>query len=326
MADITKDECFSGLAPQIKAFLGEAGGAKALSISRETYQEGRRTARAMGRKMKMVAPSAGTVEDRLIPGPQGTIGIRIYTPAGGRPLPVLVFYHGGAWVMGDLDMEEHICLSLAAETPCIVVSVDYRLAPEHPFPAGLNDCYAAFQWTAERAKSFGADPARVALCGESAGANLVAAVTLLSRDKGGPLAACQILFYPVTNLADFHTESHRRFGEGFLLSRAGMEGARSLYVANEADWSSPYVSPLLAQDLGGLPRALVITSGCDPLRDEGEAYARRLEDAGVPVRRMRYEDMVHGFLCFFPEADSARAAIREAAETLRHAFQAPERP
>ncbi len=320
MTDTGRDQCFERLAPEIKAFLERTAKAGQPPLSLENYGAQRLFIESISRKMKSGAHSTGKVTDRSIPGPSGEIPVRVYTPEAGGPLPMLLFCHGGGWVVGNLDMGENICLSLAEKTPCMVISVDYRLAPEHPFPAGLNDCYAALQWAAERGGSLGGDPGRIAVAGESAGANLVAASTLMSRERGGHAPVFQVLFYPALNLADFNARSHREFGEGFLLARADMEATRALYAPDVKMWSNPYVSPLLASDLRGLPPALVITSGCDPLRDDGEAYAKRLQDAGVPVRYICYEDMVHAFLYFFASSKSAKSALEEASSALRTAF------
>jgi acetyl esterase len=234
------------------------------------------------------------VEDRRIPGPAGEIPVRIYTPEGEAPLPVVVFFHGGGWVIGSLDTHDGLCRALARAVPAIVVAVDYRLAPENPFPAGLDDSYAALGWVAENSASFGGDPARLAVAGDSAGGNLSAAVTLLSRDRGGPAIAHQLLIYPATNLRG-DTVSMRENAEGYFLTRSLMAWFGSQYVTHEQT-ALPHASPLLAPDLAGLPPATVITAEFDPLRDEGEAYAARLRESGVAVDGVRYDGMIHGFI------------------------------
>ena len=266
------------------------------------------------------ADFSGKIEDTTLPGPGGAVPIRVYTPAGQTPLPVLLYFHGGGWVLGNLDTEEDTCLALAKRTPCIAVSVDYRLAPEHPYPAAPEDCYAALLWVAEHGRELGADPGRIAVSGESAGANLASVLTLMSRDRKGPAIAFQALFYPATNLGDSTTGSVKDFGEGFFLTGRDMEGARAMYVPDKKDWSSPYVSPLLAPDLSLLPPALVVTAGCDPLRDDGEAYAGRLKDAGVQVKYVCYEEMIHAFLLLFKSSGSRQQALDTAAAGLREAF------
>ena len=316
---MTKDECFEKLAPEVKLFLDRINQLSAPPLSMRTYKGMRQYVLSMVKQVER-PHFTGTIEERTIPGPGGDIPIRIYIPEGPTPLPILLFFHGGAWVLGNLDTEEDTCLALARLTPCIAVSVDYRLAPEHPYPSALDDCYATLQWAAEKADTFGGDQGRIAVSGESAGGNLAAALALMSRHRKGPAIAFQLLFYPVTNLAEWNTESHRAFREGFFLKEEDMAGARSLYAPNEADWSSPYLSPLLATDLRGLPPALVVTAGCDPLGDEGEAYAKRLQNSGVHASHVCYEDMIHAFLFFFKSSASRSKALEHASEELRRAF------
>ena len=322
MNTLENGECFERLAPEARTFLRRAADMPQPPMSRETYLAARKFTENMGALAKAKAGDnpLRRIEDRNIPGPSGSIPVRIYTPEGNGPLPVLLFFHGGGWVVGNLDMEHHVCIALAHKTPCIVVSVDYRLAPEHPFPAAPEDCYAALEWVAAEADSFGGDKRRIALSGESAGGNLAAVLALMSKHRRGPSAALQVLFNPATNLAEFDTASHREFAEGFLLTRADMEGTRSLYVPDAKELGNPYASPLLADDLSGLPPALVITAGCDPLRDDGERYAKRLEEAGVPVKYTCYEDMIHGFLFFLRKSKRTSQALEEAAQELRKAF------
>jgi acetyl esterase len=241
-------------------------------------------------------------------------------PHAAHPLPVLLFFHGGAWALGNLDTEEATCLSLAEQIPCAVVSVDYRLAPEHPYPAALQDCYAVLNWVAQAADTFGGDARRIAVSGESAGGNLAAALTIKTKDLEGPSIASQVLFYPATKLTGDPTDSQKAFGRGFFLDDADMDGARLMYVPDRELWSHRYVSPLLADDLTGLPPALIITAGCDPLRDEGEAYAKRLKDAGVQARVVCYEDMLHAFLLLFRASRSRNDALATASAALREAF------
>jgi acetyl esterase len=314
-----REECFEKLAPEVKAFLEAIDKKPIPPLGKSTYMGIRTFFNTMGKMVQGGAPFAGQIGDMFIPGPEGQIPVRTYTPDGKGPFPILLFFHGGAWVVGDLlDAEDHICAALAEQTPCVVVSVNYRLAPEHPYPEGLEDCYAALQWATGHVPD--GDGTRIAVSGESAGANLATVVTLMSKERGGPLISSQILFCPVTNLVGYNTESQQTFAEGFFLRRADMDGARLLYVPDERVWKDPHVSPLLADDLTGLPPALVITAGCDPLRDEGEAYARRLQDAGVAARSIRYEDMIHAFLLFFKSSQSTRKALELASAALREAF------
>jgi acetyl esterase len=271
--------------------------------------------------MSRVAPEIGSVVNRTIPGPAGDLPIRIYTPMGGSaPRPVVVFYHGGGWVIGDLETHDAPCRQLANAVPAIVVSVDYRLAPEHKFPAAPEDCYAALEWVAANATSLGGDPKRLAVCGDSAGGNLSAVVALMARDRRGPKLAAQILVYPATDLTR-DSPSHVENGKGYFLETESMAWFIGHYTRSAADLTDPLGSPLRAKDLTGLPPAVVITAEFDPLRDEGESYARRLCEAGVPVEMKRYDGMIHGFFsmdALFPEAAEAMTL---AAEGLRKAFR-----
>ncbi|WP_251330735.1 alpha/beta hydrolase [Haloplanus pelagicus] len=262
-----------------------------------------------------------TVRDLSIPGPgtdpETPLPIRTYSPPG-EDHPVLVYFHGGGWVRGDLDTHDGLCRLLAERVECTVVSVDYRRAPEHRFPAAVHDAYAATAWAAEHAGIVGGDPDRVAVGGDSAGGNLAAAVTLLARERGGPDVAHQVLLYPATDHA-FDTDSYAENAEGYLLSRASMRWYWNRYLGDALDGANPYASPLQAPELGGLPSATVITAGYDPLRDEGAAYADRLRAAGVPVTHKNYPEMVHVFASF-PDLDRAVDARSLIAADLGAAF------
>jgi acetyl esterase len=267
-------------------------------------------------------PDVAAVEDLEIPGPAGPIPARAYRPSERRDLPVLVYLHGGGWTICSLETHDVTCRQLANGAECLVVSVDYRLAPENPFPAAPEDCYAALAWTAEHAPSLGGDPRRIAVGGDSAGGNLSAVVSLMARDRSGPRLCQQLLVYPVTDHS-FDTDSYRENAEGLLLSREMMQGFWGHYLARADDGRHPYASPLRAGDLSGLPPAHVITAEYDPLRDEGEAYARRLAEAGVPVVQRRYDGMIHGFFGFTDFIDLAREAVDEVSRELRRGFDAP---
>jgi acetyl esterase len=232
-----------------------------------------------------------------IPGPTGVIPARHYRPpAGGAAAPLLVFYHGGGWVFGDLDSHDSACRLICRDAGIHVLAVDYRLAPEHLAPAAVDDAYAAYRWARERAVDLGADPRRVAVGGDSAGGNLAAVVTRLVRDAGDPLPALQWLIYPVTDLRGM-TRSRSLLGEGFLLTKHDIDWFQGTYVEGSGlDLSDPLVSPLLAEDLSGLSPALVVTAGFDPLRDEGDQYADRLRQAGVAVDHRQMSSMIHAFL------------------------------
>lgn len=259
------------------------------------------------------------VENRTISVPGGEIPVRIYTPEGEGPFPALVYYHGGGWVIGNLDTVDVPCRMLANRAGCIVVSVDYRLAPEHKFPTAAEDSYAAAKWVADNATSIQVDPEQIAVGGDSAGGNLATVVAMMARDQSGPSLAYQMLIYPVTNHS-YATESYQENGEGYFLTKNTMEWFWNHYLRDEQDGQNPYASPLLAEDLSGLPPALVITAGFDPLRDEGEAYAERLKAAGVPVEATRYDSMIHGFFWMPGVLVEGLNAINQAADALKRAF------
>ena len=277
-------------------------------------------ARARGEaRPRAPGPDVAKVEDRRIPGPASEIPVRIYTPPGDGLLPVLVWLHGGGWVIGSIETNDATCRSLTNEAGCIVVSVDYRLAPETKFPGALDDSYAAAVWAAENAASFGGDSSRVAVGGASAGGNLAAAVCLMAREQDGPSLVHQLLVYPATDMA-MDTASYAENAEGYALTRATMLWYREHYLRDEADRTNSYAAPLRAESLAGLPPALVITAEFDPLRDEGEAYARRLAEAGVPTKCSRYDGMIHLFFNTSIGFDKTFQAIDEAATALRRAF------
>ena len=261
------------------------------------------------------------VEDRQIPGPDNRIPIRVYSPLSTDGQPILVFYHGGGFRLGGLDSYDPICRDLAARSGAIVVSVAYRLAPEHVYPATLDDSYAALEWVHSHAADIGGDPMRLAVGGDSAGGNLAAAVSLKARDLDGPPIVFQLLIYPVLNFAEMETESHKFFAEDYLIGGTAHQFTRNTYLPNPADRRSPYASPLLADDLTGLPPSLVITAEFDPLRDEGELFARKSADAGVQAHSTRYPGVPHAFVSA-PTAMSRKAdrARDEAAAALRRAL------
>ncbi len=285
--------------------------------------EGLRQAYAALNGLGTQAPMA-SVADRTIPGPAGDIPVRVYVPGDDPgPRPVLVYFHGGGWVAGDLETHDGTVRALAAASGVTVVSVDYRLAPEHPFPVPLDDCLAAVRWVADPANAagLGVDPARLAVAGDSAGGNLAAVVAQELRDDG-PAVRFQLLVYPVTDARMSHPSIDEN-AEGYLLTKADMEWFRGHYLGGDAGgWTDPRVSPLLAPDdaFSGLPPALVITAEYDPLRDEGEAYAERLRAAGVTATATRYDGVIHGFFSMGDMVPEGKAAIDEAAEALRTAL------
>lgn len=244
--------------------------------------------------------------------------MRVYRPVRGETLPALVYFHGGGWTIGDLDTHDVLCRSLALGARCAVFSVDYRLAPEHPFPAAVEDCLAATRYVAEHARELNVHG--IAVGGDSAGGNLAATVALTARDAGEPRLAFQLLIYPATDQR-CATPSHERNGQGYLLTREGIQYFRQAYLPQERDWTDWRASPLLAKNHANLPPALIITAGYDPLLDEGKAYAERLRAAGVRVDYREYADMVHGFVLFGGVLDTANAAVADCSTALRAAFE-----
>jgi acetyl esterase len=256
--------------------------------------------------------------DVAIPGPAGMIPARLYEPpgAGLEDRPLVVYFHGGGWVLGDLETHDSVCRFLALNAAVAVLSVEYRLAPEHPFPAAVEDAFAAFGWAATEHARLGADPSRIAVAGDSAGGNLAAAVARLARDGEGPSPAMQVLLYPVTDAVGGQ-ESRDTFAEGFLLTKAEMDWFEGHYLPPDADREDPRVSLGQAGDLSGLPPAYVATAGFDPLRDEGEAYAIAMREAGVAVALRRHPGLIHGFANMTAISRDAHSAMLELCGALR---------
>jgi acetyl esterase len=266
----------------------------------------------------MAAPAAvAEVSERHLAGPGGPLLVRIYRPHGSGPFPLVVFFHGSGFVLCSLDTHDGMCRNLSAGAGCVVASVDYRLAPEHTFPAPLDDCVAATCWAAEHADELMADAGRIVVAGDSAGGNLAAATALRLRDEGGPRLRGQLLMYPVTDYHTPGTASYRDNADGYGLTRETMEWFWSHYLADPADAANPYASPLRAARFEALPPALVLTAEYDPLRDEGEEFAARLQAAGVPVQLTRWDGMNHGFLFWVGKVDKADRAMAECTAWLR---------
>ena len=261
------------------------------------------------------------VEDFSISGPAESIPVRLYAPAGeGHPL--LVFYHGGGWVVGDIETYDALCRALSNAADCAVLSIEYRLAPKHPFPAAVEDAYAALKWATNYAAQINCDPSTIAVGGDSAGGNLAAAVTLMSRDRDGPEIAHQLLAYPsVASPAVHEFPSYEENKEGYLLEGADIEWFLDHYLPKSVDYRHAYAAPLLAREYSGLPPATVLTAGFDPLRDEGREYAARLEASGVAVEHHEYEGMVHGFVSLLDQLDTAGEAVETIGEDLRMKLQ-----
>jgi acetyl esterase len=261
----------------------------------------------------------GRCENIVIDGPGGKLTLRVYTPLSAMDgaLPGLVFFHGGGFVLGDLDTHDDLCRMLSNGSGCRVVSVDYRLAPEHPFPAAVEDSVAATDWVFANAAALGIDASRIAVGGDSAGGNLAAVVAQVAKQKGGPTIGFQLLIYPVTQLGGPDMPSMTENAKGYFLEKKSMDWFTQLYAPDKAHRSDPRLSPLLAKDLSGLPPAYVVTAGFDPLRDEGKAYADKLDAAGVPLTLAHYPGMIHGFFSMRSFVPKAREAVAAAAAALR---------
>ncbi len=265
------------------------------------------------------AEPVAEVRELTVPGPGGELAGRLYRPASEAPLPALAYYYGGGWSLGTLDTSDAICRKLANAAGCAVVSLGYRLAPENKFPAAVEDSFAGLAWAAEHAAELGIDRTRLAVGGDSSGGNLAAATALMARDRGFPALVHQLLVYPNTDYQS-DTSSMREMTDEHFFNPHAIRWYWGMYLAEPGDGASPLASPLLAPDLSGLPPATVITAEYDPLRDEGELYAARLEQAGVPAEVIRYDGMMHGFFTMVGILDTARAAAATAAGRLRQAF------
>jgi acetyl esterase len=305
--------------PTIRAMLDQLEAMGGPPLSEQTPEAGREVY-TMLTALDGDAEEVGSVRDAAATGPAGEIPVRIYEPARstGDGRPVVVWYHGGGWVIGDLDTHDGACRRIANRAGAVVVAVHYRRAPEDPFPAAADDAFAALKWVHANAADLGIDPDRIAVAGDSAGGNLSAVTALRTRDEGGPALRFQALIYPVTDLT-MSTPSYDENGEGYLLTRDSMEWFANHYLG-EADPKEPLASPYFADDLSGVAPALVITAEFDPLRDEGEAYAARLRDADVPVEVVRYDGMIHGFYCMCGLSPTALEAADKVGAALKAAL------
>lgn len=304
---------------QVEGFLKqleEAGGPPINTLAPEMARQAMAQTAAFRGEPDPVAE----IIDRSIPGPRGEIPVRIYTPDGSGPFPAVVYFHGGGWVVGDLETVHTICTMLAHRAQAVVVSVDYRLAPEHKFPAAVDDAYAATEWVAAHAEELHADPNRLAVAGDSAGGNLTAVVSLLARDRKGPKLCGQVMFFPVTD-ASMQTASYRENAENYFLTQDMMAWFFNHYVNDPSEANDVRLSPMKVADASGLPPAFVATAEFDPLRDEGEAYAEKLRRAGNAVTAKRYDGMIHDFILFCGIIDRAKEAIDDAVAFLHQVFQ-----
>ncbi|MCB1647738.1 MAG: alpha/beta hydrolase [Pseudomonadales bacterium] len=300
------------LNPVVAAILEQAAAAGAPPLSDGTPAEGRAMYQAMN--AANVKVDMAQVEDLNA----GGVPVRVYRSSLADNRPCLMYFHGGGWVIGDLETHDNVCRHFAKEADCTVIAVDYRLAPEHPFPAPVDDCYNATCWVQANAASLKINPQKMAVAGDSAGGHLSAVVSLRARDENGPQLVHQLLIYPVTDAA-MDTVSYTDNAEGYMLTRDSMRWFWDHFAAEEHR-SDPLASPLRAESVAGTPPATVITAEFDPLRDEGEAYGKRLQDAGVPVHIKRYDGMVHGFVHMLDALEDGRDAMLLGAARLREAF------
>jgi acetyl esterase len=310
------------LHPQCRLFLDQMAAGGGPPLEQMTPQEIRAERAAHAADMAALAgplQEVARVENWSIPGPARSIPIRVYWPEERKGLPALVYYHGGGWVMGSLDSVDRTCRALANASGCVLISVDYRLAPEDKFPAAVEDADAALRYVAHRAAELGIDPKRIAVGGDSAGGNLAAVVAQISRDRGSPRLAFQLLIYPVVDRDD-NRLSLQEFAQGYLLTRPGMDYFWAHYLPKPEDGRHPHASPIQAESLAGLPPALVITAECDPIRDQGEAYAKRLQESGVAAATRRYEGAIHSFFNLSGAIDTGRQAIADAGDALKTAL------
>nr|AEM45139.1 hypothetical protein [uncultured organism] len=308
------------LDPQMKTLLDQLTAAEAKPFHAGSPQEARAGIEALIGLVAGPPEHVAKVEDRKIPGPGGQVPVRIYTPTGAAPMGALVFFHGGGWVIGDIETHDVLCRSLAHGAGCVTVSVDYRLAPEYKFPAAPEDCYAVTKWVSDNAATLGIDAKRIAVGGDSAGGNLAAVVSLMARDRNGPQIKFQLLIYPATDWANEHPSQREFTEDGYILSREDMVWFYGHYMNSDADRTNPYLSPACAKSLAGLPPAFVMTCEVDPLRDEGEAYADALRKAGIAVKSKRYNGVCHGFLMMPGVVNAAKGAIADCCTELREAI------
>lgn len=305
--------------PEISGLLQQMGAAPAPTFNSLSPEGARELFNTMFPRPEEPEPVRDTMD--LAIGDEG-IPIRVYIPEGEGPYPTLLYLHGGGWVVGNIDLYDATCRAITNEADCMVVSVDYRLAPEYEFPTPLEDCYTAAEWVFETAEAMQIDTDNVAIGGDSAGGNLAAAVTLLARERDGPTFDHQVLIYPVTD-HEFDTTSYQENAEGYLLTKADMEWFWDHYLRDDLDAMNPYASPLKAESLEGLPSATVTTCGFDPLCDEGAAYAARLENAGIDVTHYHYDDAIHGIAQMLVEPmdlTRGRELIDDVATDLQRVF------
>jgi acetyl esterase len=310
----------ASLHPQIREVLKVMAEAQLRPIEEMTPVEARKQMEATARARKAEPLPVARVEERTIPGPAGEIRLRLYWPQAAAPVPAIVYYHGGGHVIGSLDTHDFVARNLCSGVGASVVSVDYRMGPEHKFPAAVDDCWAALQWVGANAESLGADRSRIGVHGDSAGANLAAVVALLARDAGGPRLALQSLVYPITDYG-LVGDSYERYADGYgILTKGAMEWFRDHYLQTPADAKDWRASPIKAPSLAGVAPGIVVTAECDVLHDDGQRYAEAMSRAGVPVEYKEYPGMIHAFFGMVPAVDDAMNAQRTVWAAFKRAF------
>jgi acetyl esterase len=310
----------SDVHPQVRTALEALAKANLPAIESLTPAQAREQINAMARARGGEPAPIARTEDRAVPGPAGPIPVRVYWPNATGTLPAVLYFHGGGHVIGNLDTHDRIVRNLCAGAEAVFISVDYRMGPEHRFPAAVDDSWAALQWLVAAAPGLGVDPGQIAVCGDSAGANLAAVVALLARDAAGPPIKLQALVYPVADYG-FGTPSYERYASGYgVLTRAAMAWFRNHYLATPADAEDWRASPLKAASLAGVAPAIVVAAECDVLHDEGARYADALRRAGVAVEYEDYAGMIHGFFGMAPDVDGAVAAQGRVASALKRAL------
>jgi len=313
--------------PQMQAVLDQFAKLGPKALEKSTPEEARKgpspadavTALLKAQGKATTPESVGKVEDKTFPGPAGPVAIRIYTPMGSGPFPVILYIHGGGWVIANLDIYDASARALTNAAQAVLVSTHYRQAPEHKFPAAHDDTWAAYEWVLKNAKSFNGDGSKIAVAGESAGGNMAAAITMAARDRKVQMPVHQLLIYPVANHA-FDTPSYQENAHAKPLSKAGMQWFFGHYLKSEADGANPRVSILRATNFKGLPPTTIITAQIDPLRSEGEMLAKKLQEAGVTVRHQNYDGVTHEFFGMGAVVDKAKQAVQLAGSALKQAF------
>jgi acetyl esterase len=299
----------ASLDPQAKALLTAMLAANNPPFKEMTVAYARTLIEGAAEQLDPPMQRVGSIKDLLIPGPGGELPLRIYTPQGKGPFPVILFLHGGGWVLYRPKHYDSLCTHLCAGTSSVVISVDYRRSPETKFPGPLDDCLAALNWAHEHAAGIGGDPSKIIICGDSAGGNLAAGLTLKNRDEKGPVLLAQVLIYPAVAWYEPPTESFIQFADGYSLTREALVWFWDQYLASRVQVFNPYVIPMNAERFDRLPEALIIVAGYDPLHDEAIGYGEKLLDACVPVTLINYEGMIHGFLSFLGILDDGKKAI-----------------